>query len=38
MTQASLVHTLRESCRACGARRLEMFLPLGDVALANAFL
>lgn len=32
------VHTVRVTCRACGERSLELFLPLGDVALANAFL
>jgi hypothetical protein len=29
---------VRDTCRACSARRLERFLPLGRVALANAFL
>jgi hypothetical protein len=38
MNTTSPVHTLRETCRACDTRRLEMFLPLGEVALANAFL
>ena len=32
------VHHVRDRCRACGARALEMFLGLGEVALANAFL
>ena len=32
------VHTVRETCRACGGRDLAMFLALGEVALANAFL
>jgi novobiocin biosynthesis protein NovU/D-mycarose 3-C-methyltransferase len=32
------VHVVRDRCRACGARALERFLSLGDVALANAFL
>ena len=31
-------HTVRRACRACGLERLELFLPLGDVALANSFL
>ncbi len=38
MSTAPHVHTLRETCRACGARRLERFLSLGEVALANSFL
>ena len=29
---SSAVHTVRDTCRACGARRLELFLPLGEVA------
>lgn len=32
------VHHVRDQCRACGARALEKFLALGEVALANAFL
>lgn len=32
------VHSKRTTCRACGGRELELFLPLGDVALANSFL
>ena len=30
-------HYLRTSCRACGGRRLEAFLRLGDQPLANSF-
>ena len=32
------MHHKRTTCRACGGRDLELFLPLGDVALANSFL
>ena len=32
------MHHVRARCRACGARALEKFLSLGEVALANAFL
>jgi SAM-dependent methyltransferase len=32
------VHIKRATCRACGGRELALFLPLGDVALANSFL
>jgi hypothetical protein len=32
------MHHKRTTCRACGASELELFLPLGDVALANSFL
>ena len=32
------VHTKRTRCRACDEPALEMFLPLGEVALANSFL
>ena len=32
------VHIKRSTCRACRARDLALFLPLGDVALANSFL
>jgi hypothetical protein len=32
------VHTKRSTCRACRGRELALFLPLGDVALANSFL
>ena len=31
------VHHRRESCRACGGRRLQVFLELGPQPLANAF-
>jgi hypothetical protein len=33
-----MMHHKRTTCRACGSRDLELFLPLGDVALANSFL
>ena len=32
------MHRKRATCRACGGRDLELFLPLGNVALANSFL
>lgn len=32
------MHHKRTTCRACGGRDLELFLPLGEVALANSFL
>ena len=32
------MHHKRTTCRACAGSDLELFLPLGDVALANAFL
>ncbi len=32
------MHHKRTTCRACGRADLELFLPLGDVALANSFL
>jgi hypothetical protein len=32
------VHRKRETCRACGGRRLRPFLSLGRTPLANAFL
>lgn len=32
------MHHKRSTCRACGGRDLELFLPLGNVALANSFL
>ncbi len=32
------MHHTRTTCRACAGGDLELFLPLGDVALANAFL
>lgn len=32
------MHRKRATCRACGGRDLELFLPLGKVALANSFL
>lgn len=32
------MHHKRTTCRACGGKDLELFLPLGDVALANSFL
>ncbi|MCC7011836.1 MAG: class I SAM-dependent methyltransferase [Planctomycetes bacterium] len=32
------MHHKRTTCRACGGRDLELFLPLGKVALANSFL
>ena len=31
-------HHKRTTCRACGGKDLELFLPLGNVALANSFL
>ena len=38
MSSAKPVHTQRKTCRACGAAELELVLPLGETALANAFL
>jgi len=38
MSTNRAMHTKRTNCRACGGRDLELFLPLGDVALANSFL
>ncbi|MBM3989908.1 MAG: class I SAM-dependent methyltransferase [Planctomycetes bacterium] len=38
MSTNRAMHTQRASCRACGGSDLELFLPLGDVALANSFL
>ncbi|MCW5979512.1 MAG: class I SAM-dependent methyltransferase [Bryobacteraceae bacterium] len=32
------VHTKRTECRVCGGQRLRMFLSLGPMPLANAFL
>jgi hypothetical protein len=31
-------HHLRDTCRGCGSRDLSLFLPLGAMPLANAFL
>ncbi len=31
-------HHLRDTCRGCGSRDLSLFLPLGTMPLANAFL
>ncbi len=33
-----LAHHLRDTCRGCGSRDFSLFLPLGTVPLANAFL
>lgn len=33
-----VVHSKRNSCRACGDNRLRLFLPLGPTPLANSFL
>jgi hypothetical protein len=38
MDAAHAMHHKRTTCRACAGRDLELFLPLGRVALANAFL
>ncbi|NUP97821.1 MAG: class I SAM-dependent methyltransferase [Planctomycetaceae bacterium] len=38
MTNARPMHRRRTTCRACGSGDLELFLPLGNVALANSFL
>ena len=35
---AQSIHTKRATCRACRGGDLELFLPLGKVALANSFL
>src|SRR5262249_22303049 len=33
-----MIYHKRTSCRACGSQRLSLFLPLGDMPLANSFL
>ncbi len=38
MSTNRTMHRKRATCRACGGRDLELFLPLGNVALANSFL
>ena len=38
MSTNRTMHSQRATCRACGGRDLELFLPLGNVALANSFL
>lgn len=37
-TTVAEVHRRRDTCRACGSRRLELVLALGPQPLANAFL